>query len=145
VREFLAEAYLSRSQATAGCPDAPEIARAVGLLARGGQAVRLTRCIYIPEDEISLYLFMAESAAAVREAAAIHGLQFERIVEAVSAWHQPSLPRPTPAYEPAATGSGDRSSVGASSGRASGPRRSSVPQMTAPAAKIPAHHQNTVV
>jgi hypothetical protein len=27
----------------------------------------------------------------------------------------------------------------------SGPRRSNMPQMTAPAAKMPAHHQNTVV
>ena len=35
--------------------------------------------------------------------------------------------------------------AGLSPGRVSGPRRSSVPQMTAPAAKMPAHHQNTVV
>jgi hypothetical protein len=88
VREFLAEAYLARSAVTAGRPDAPEIARAVGLLARGGQAVRLTRCIYIPEDEMGLYLFTAESAAAVYEAAATCGLRFDRVVEAVSAWHQ---------------------------------------------------------
>jgi hypothetical protein len=88
VREFLAEAYLARSGQTSGRPDAPEIARAVGLLARGGQAVRLTRCIYIPEDELGLYLFTAESAAAVREAAARYGLRFERVVEAVSGWDQ---------------------------------------------------------
>jgi hypothetical protein len=88
VREFLAEAYLARSVAAAGRPDAPEITRAVGLLARGGQAVRLTRCIYVPEDEMGLYLFTAESAAAVREAAAACGLRLDRVVEAVSAWHQ---------------------------------------------------------
>jgi hypothetical protein len=87
VREFLAEAYLARSALVAGRPDAREIARAAGLLARGGQTVRLTRCIYLPEDEMGLYLFTAESAAAVHEAAASCGLRFERVVEAVSGWH----------------------------------------------------------
>ena len=35
--------------------------------------------------------------------------------------------------------------AGMSPGRVSGPGRSSAPQMMAPAAKMPAHHQNTVV
>jgi hypothetical protein len=87
VREFLAEAYLARSALDDSRPDTRDIARAVGLLARGGQAVRLTRCIYLPEDEMGLYLFTAESATAVREAAASCGLRFERVVEAVSGWH----------------------------------------------------------
>ena len=87
MREFLAEAYLARSALAAGQPDAGEIARAACLLARGGQAVRLTRCIYLPEDEMGLYLFTAESAAAIRDAAASCGLRFERVVEAVSGWH----------------------------------------------------------
>lgn len=87
MREFLAEAYLARSALDESRPDAREIARVVGLLAGGGQAVRLTRCIYLPEDEMGLYLFTAESAAAVREAAAGFGLRFERVVEAVSGWH----------------------------------------------------------
>ncbi len=87
MREFLAEAYHARSATDENRPDKREIARAVGLLARGGQAVRLTRCIYLPEDEMGLYLFTAESAAAVREAAASLGLRLERVVEAVSGWH----------------------------------------------------------
>ncbi|HMD94303.1 MAG TPA: hypothetical protein VKG80_16875 [Trebonia sp.] len=87
MREYLAEAYLARSALDESRPDARDIARAVGLLARGGQAVRLTRSIYLPEDEMGLYLFTAESAAAVREAAANCGLRFERVVEAVSGWH----------------------------------------------------------
>jgi len=36
---------------------------------------------------MGLYLFTAESAAAVHEAAASCGLRFERVVEAVSGWH----------------------------------------------------------
>jgi hypothetical protein len=87
VREFLAEGYLARSALDEGRPDAREIARAVGLLARGGQAVRLTSWIYLPEDEMGLYLFTAESAAAVRKAAASFGLRLERVVEAMSGWH----------------------------------------------------------
>ena len=87
MREFLAEAYLARSALAADRPDAQEIARAVGLFARGGQTVRLTRCIYLPEDEMGLYLFTADSAAAVQEAAESCGLRFERVVEAVSGWH----------------------------------------------------------
>ena len=87
MREFLAEGYLARAALDEGWADAREIARAVGLLARGGQAVRLTRWIYLPEDEMGLYLFTAESAAAVREAAASSGLRLDRVVEAVSGWH----------------------------------------------------------
>lgn len=45
----------------------------------------------------------------------------------------------------AATASRAGSRAGAAWGRVSGPRRSSTPQITAPAAKMPAHHQNTVV
>ena len=36
---------------------------------------------------MGLYLFTAESAAAVRTAAAALGLRLERVVEAVSGWH----------------------------------------------------------
>jgi len=82
--EFLAEAYLSRSAVAAGWPEAAEVARAAGQLAGGGRAVRLTRCIYIPQDETGLYLFTAESAAAVLAVAESCGLTFERIVETLS-------------------------------------------------------------
>ncbi len=85
--EFLAEAYLSQSAAAAGWPEASEVARAAGQLAGGGRTVRLTRCIYIPQDETGLYLFTAESAEVVRAVAASCGLTFERVVEALSDWH----------------------------------------------------------
>jgi len=85
--EYLAEAYLSRSAVAAGWPEATEIARAAGQLAGGGRAVRLIRCIYIPQDETGLYLFTAESAEAVLAAAESCGLAFERVVEALSDMH----------------------------------------------------------
>jgi hypothetical protein len=84
--EFLAEAYLSRSAVEAGRPEAIEVARAAGQLAGGGRAARLTRWIYIPQDETGLYLFTAESAEAVHAVAASCGLTFERVVEALSDW-----------------------------------------------------------
>ncbi|HYK68952.1 MAG TPA: hypothetical protein VEV45_13470 [Streptosporangiaceae bacterium] len=86
--EFLAEAYLSRLAVEAGRPEAAEVARAAGQLAGGGRAVRLTGCIYVPQDETSLFLFTAESAEAVQNAAASCGLRFERVVEAQSDWHE---------------------------------------------------------
>jgi hypothetical protein len=87
--EFLAEAYLSRSAVAAGRPEAAEVARAAGQLAGGGRAVRLTRYIYIPQDETGLYLFTAESAEAVRAVAASCRLTFERVVEVHSDFHAP--------------------------------------------------------
>lgn len=87
MREFLAEAYLPRSVIDEGSPDSREIARVAGLHGGGGHAVRLTVSIYLPEDEMGLYLFTAESAEQVRDAAASLGLRLERVVEAVSGWY----------------------------------------------------------
>ena len=56
-----------------------------------------------------------------------------------------SVRSPNARHGRAATSSRAASRAGASWGRVSGPRRSSTPQITAPAAKMPAHHQNTVV
>lgn len=82
--EFLAEAYVARSAGAAGGLNARDIAQAAGRLTRQGRTVRLTRCIFVPDDEIGLYLFQAQSADAVRDAAASCGVRFERVVEAVS-------------------------------------------------------------
>lgn len=84
--EFLAEAYVARSAVAAGGSEARDIAQAAGLMTRQGRTVRLTGCIFVPEDEIGLYLFQAQSADAVRDAAASCGVRFERVVEAVSGW-----------------------------------------------------------
>ncbi|HEV2372382.1 MAG TPA: hypothetical protein VGS19_09440 [Streptosporangiaceae bacterium] len=84
--EFLAEAYVARSVGAAGGLNARDLVRAAGRLSRQGRTVRLTGCIFVPEDEIGLYLFQAQSADAVRDAAASCGVRFERVVEAVSGW-----------------------------------------------------------
>lgn len=75
---------MARSAAAASGSQARELAEAAGRMAGQGFKVALTGCIWIPEDEIGLYLFQAQSAEAVRDAAACCGVRFERLVEAVS-------------------------------------------------------------
>ncbi len=53
-------------------------------LTREGTPVRLVRSILIPEDETCFYLYEAETAEAVREAARRAALPLERITEAIS-------------------------------------------------------------
>jgi hypothetical protein len=57
--------------------------RAAVELANSGTPVRYVRSIFVPGDEMCLYLFEAPSAEAVREASERAGLVAERIVEAV--------------------------------------------------------------
>ncbi len=84
--EFLLEVYLSR--ASAGCltPSPDDVCRAADHLSREGKYIRFLQSVFIPDDEMCLYLFQAQSAEVVVEVAARCGLRFERLVEAVSAW-----------------------------------------------------------
>lgn len=83
--EFLVEAYSPPAEHD-GSPTAQDVAEAAGRVAREGHSVRLVHTILVPEDETCLYLFDAESIAAVVEAAGRAGLRFERSCEARSAW-----------------------------------------------------------
>lgn len=78
---FLVETYAPAAIAHA---DAEARARlAAAELARAGTPVRYIRSIFVPGDEMCLYLFEAPSAEAVREASEGAGIVPERIVEAV--------------------------------------------------------------
>jgi len=88
--EFLAELYLPRTAA-----DAVEAARdrarnAAAELSADGTSVRLDRTIFVPADEMCLFLFEATSIEAVQEAARRAALSFEHIAEAVTdaSWEQ---------------------------------------------------------
>jgi hypothetical protein len=83
--EFLVEAYSPPVDRDRG-PSAEDVAEAAGWVAREGRPVRLLHTILLPEDETCLYLFEAESIAAVAEAANRAGLRFERSCQARSAW-----------------------------------------------------------
>jgi Nickel responsive protein SCO4226-like len=81
VAEYLVEAYLSELRS--GELEAVEIrARAAARdVAREGAPIQYLRSIFIPEDELCIYVFESANAAAVDEASRRAGIRFERIVE----------------------------------------------------------------
>ena len=77
--EYLLEFYLSRDAAH-GAADEGESARvAAEELTRLGTAVQYCRSIFVPAEETCFVLFEAESADAVRDAAALAALPCGRI------------------------------------------------------------------
>jgi hypothetical protein len=88
--EFLVEVYVSRVAANAAAPPAEAVSVAAEKMTREGTAVRFLRSIFVPEDETCFYLYWAQSAEAVHEAATRAGLRFERVSKVVSA--QPTPP-----------------------------------------------------
>ena len=76
---FLVESYVADS--AGAFDDACERARRTAEAAPG---VRYVETTYVPGDETVLHLFDAPSEAALDEAGRRAGLQFERIVQAVS-------------------------------------------------------------
>jgi hypothetical protein len=81
VISFLVETYAPSAVARADVETRAR--RAAAELARTGIPVRYVRSIFVPEDEMCLYLFEARSADAVREASEKAGIAPGRIVEAV--------------------------------------------------------------
>jgi hypothetical protein len=79
VPRFLVESYVAESPAA--FDDACARARLTAEKARG---VRYVDTTYLPGDETVLHLFDAPSAEALDKAGRRAGLQFERIVQAVS-------------------------------------------------------------
>lgn len=76
--EFLVEFYVSRTDVGA----VERIRVAAAELTRAGAPVRQVRSIFVPEDETCFFLYEANSAAAVREAARRAALPFGRVAEA---------------------------------------------------------------
>jgi hypothetical protein len=82
VADFLAEIYLSRAN---GVDASVARARAAAEELTGeGTPVRYVSSIFVPEDETCFFLYQADSADAVREAARRASLVFERVSEAVA-------------------------------------------------------------
>ncbi len=84
MREFVAEHYLSGTDAAAAERSAGAARLAAERLTSEGTAVEFVRSIFIPEDETCMYIYRAASIDAVRAAAARSSLRFERISEAVT-------------------------------------------------------------
>jgi Protein of unknown function (DUF4242) len=80
--KFLAEAYLP-------APSEPELKRlnariraAVDELASGGTALRYVETIVVPEDEMCLLVYEADTPELVRAASERAGIPCERVMEA---------------------------------------------------------------
>lgn len=82
--EFLVEMFVSREDGAAVETGAERARLAAEELTREGRPVRYVRSIFVPEDETCFFLYEAESADAVREAAQRAGVVFERIAEALA-------------------------------------------------------------
>jgi hypothetical protein len=84
VREFVAEQYLSRTDAAGADRGANAARLAAEQLTREGTPVEFVRSIFIPEDETCLYIYRADSIEAVRAALEHAPLRFDRVSEAVT-------------------------------------------------------------
>lgn len=81
VASYLAEAYLSKSSDFG--LSARQARRAAEALGREGIRVRYVRSTFMPEDEICLHVFEADSAEDVRSVGTRARIEFDRIVDAV--------------------------------------------------------------
>jgi hypothetical protein len=82
--EYLVELYVSRTDALGAERGAERARLAAEEQTRRGIPVRCLRAIYIPDDETCLLLFEAGSAQAVRDAAELAALPFERLATAIA-------------------------------------------------------------
>ena len=82
--EFVAEQYVSRSDAAAAERATCAARGAAAQLTREGTRVRLVHAIFIPEDETCMHVYETDSAETVRRVACLAALCFERVAEAVA-------------------------------------------------------------
>jgi hypothetical protein len=81
--EFLAELYLSRSDAAALGRSMRRARQAAEEQTRQGMPVRYLRSMYLPDDETCFVLYEAESPEAARRVAALAAIGFERVSEVI--------------------------------------------------------------
>jgi hypothetical protein len=84
---YLLETYVSRADAADLRDTIARIELAAHTLTTDGRAVGHVRSTFLPEDEVCLHLFEADSPALVEEVSRQAGVAFERIVEAVPIRH----------------------------------------------------------
>jgi hypothetical protein len=84
MQEFVAEQYVPAAGASAAVKLAGAARPAAEQLTGEGIQVQLMRSIFIPADETCIHLYSAESAEAVRLAAARAALRLDRVADAVS-------------------------------------------------------------
>jgi hypothetical protein len=84
VPSYLVETYFACDDAAKRRACERRARRAAEKLTREGASVRFRRVIHVPEDELCLLVFDAESASDAERAAQLAGLGTLRVVEAIS-------------------------------------------------------------
>ena len=79
---FLVESYLPVTAAEDQVEVAARARSSADELAREGARVRHVDCIFVPEDEMCLLLYEADSPELAREASRRAGIECERVLEA---------------------------------------------------------------
>jgi hypothetical protein len=82
--KFLVETYLSRRYAGERQAWEGPARSACEELTREGTRVRFEQTIYVPDDEICFFTFVAQSSRAATQVAHRAGLKAIRVVEAIS-------------------------------------------------------------
>jgi hypothetical protein len=84
VPEFLVELYVSRTDGTVVESNARSARKAAEELTAEGRPVRYVRSMFVPEDETCFFLYEADAAADVEEAARRAALPFDRVALALA-------------------------------------------------------------
>jgi Protein of unknown function (DUF4242) len=79
---YLVESYVPVAGAKAQADVEARVRHAAEELARDGAPLRHLNCIFVPEDEMCLLLYEADSPELVREASRRAGIECERVLEA---------------------------------------------------------------
>jgi hypothetical protein len=79
MQEYLLELYVSRTDEPAALASGESARAAAQELTRQGTPVSFSRSFFVPEEETFFVLFEAESAEAVRDAARLASLPFDRV------------------------------------------------------------------
>jgi hypothetical protein len=82
--EYLLELYLSRADERAFATGGESARAAAEELTRQGRPVQYRRSIYVPSEETCFVLFEAGSAEAVRDAARLAALPYDRVSAAIT-------------------------------------------------------------
>jgi hypothetical protein len=92
VPEFLVELYVSRTHGPAVENSARSARRAAKELTAEGRPVRYVRSLFVPEDETCFFLYEADAAADVEEAARRASLPFDRVALALAGQSEEAQP-----------------------------------------------------
>jgi hypothetical protein len=79
---YLVESYLPVAGAEAQAEVGARARAAADELAQAGAPLRHLDCIFVPDDEMCLLLYEADSPELVREASQRAGIECERVLEA---------------------------------------------------------------